>query len=170
MAGTFQQSLNYDYAFGVVGEIMRDGPLRAHQGYINTTNPANNVFGRVFTLNGDGKTVGAGGTGAIWGILANPKQHVSLGLSTLGPLAPVFALPNNVTADFAEFAKIVVALGGTHAATPGLQLQFAQADGQISVPAVAGTPDAGNTLFSCTVEDYPQPAEANNQLLVKINL
>lgn len=169
MAGTFQQSINYDFAFGVVGEIMRDGPLRAHVGYLNSGNAANNVFGRVFTLNGDGKTVGAGGTGAIWGILANPKQHVSLG-TTAGPLAPSFALPNNVVADFVEFAKIVVALGGTHAATPGLQLQFAQADGQISVPAVAGTPDAGNTLFNCYVEDYPQPAEANNQLLVRIQL
>lgn len=169
MAGTFQQSINYDFAFGVVGEIMRDGPLRAHVGYLNSGSAANNVFGRVFTLNGDGKTVGAGGTGPIWGILANPKQHVSLG-TTAGPLAPSFALPNNVVADFVEFAKVVVALGGTNAATPGLQLQFAQADGQISVPAVAGTPDSGNTLFNCYVEDYPQPAEANNQLLVRIQL
>jgi hypothetical protein len=169
MAGTFQQSINYDFAFGVVGEIMRDGPLRAHVGYLNSASAANNVFGRVFTLNADGKTVGAGGTGAIWGILSNPKQHVSMG-TTAGPLAPTFALPNNVVADFVEFAKIVVALGGTKAATPGLQLQFAQADGQISVPAAAGTPDAGNTLFNCYVEDYPQPAEANNQLLVRIQL
>lgn len=169
MAGTFQQSINYDYGFGVVGEIMRDGPLRAHQGYLNSGSAANNVFGRVFTLNGDGKTVGAGGTGAIWGILANPKQHVSLG-TTAGPLAPAFVLPNNVTADFAEFAKIVVALAGTHAAVPGVQLQFAQADGQISVPAVAGTPDAGNTMFNGWVEDYPQPAEGGAQLLIKINL
>lgn len=169
MAGTFQQSVNYDYGFGVVGEIMRDGPLRAHVGYLNTTVATNNVFGRVFTLNGDGKTVGAGGTGAIWGILANPKQHVTLGGAS-GPLSPSLALPNNVVADFAEFAKIVVALVGTHAATPSVQLQFAQADGQISVPAVAGTADSGNTMFNCWVEDYPQPAESGAQLLVRISL
>lgn len=169
MAGTFQQMLNYDYGFGVIGEIVRDGPLRAHVGYLNSASAANNVFGRVFTLNGDGKTVGAGGTGAIWGILANPKQHVSLG-TTVGPLAPAFVLPNNVVADFAEFAKLPVALVGTHAAVPGLQLQFAQADGQISVPAVPGTADSGNTMFNCWVEDYPQPAEAGAVMLVKINL
>jgi hypothetical protein len=169
MAGTFQQSINYDFAFGVVGEITRDGPLRAHVGYLNSGSATNNVFGRVFTLNGDGKTVGAGGTGAIWGIMGNPKQHVSMG-TTAGPLAPTFALPNNVVADFVEFGKITVALGGSKAAVAGLQLQFAQADGQLSIPAVAGTPDAGNTLFNCYVEDYPQPLESNNLLLVRIQL
>lgn len=167
---TFQSTINYDYGFGVPGEVTRDGPLRAHTGYLNTTSAANNVFGRVFTLNGDGKTVGAGGTGAIWGILSNPKQHVSFGTAANGPLAPSFALPNNVVADFAEFAKITVALAGTHAATPGVQLQFAQADGQISVPAVAGTADSGNTMFNCWVEDYPQPSESGALLLVRISL
>lgn len=167
---TFQSTLNYDFGFGVAGEIVRDGPLRAHVGYVNSATPANNIFGRMFTLNADGKTVGAGGTGAIWGILANPKQHVAFGTAANGPLAPTFTLNNNVVADFAEFAKIVVALGGSHAATPGLQLQFAQADGQISIPAVAGTADAGNTLFNGWVEDYPQPAEAGSLLLIKINL
>lgn len=166
---TFQSSINYDFGFGVAGEIVRDGPLRAHTGYLNSGNAANNVFGRVFTLNGDGKTVGAGGTGAIWGILANPKQHVSLG-APAGPLAPQFALSNNLIADFVEFGKIVVALVGTHAAVPGVQLQFAQADGQISVPAVAGTPDSGNTLLTAWVEDYPQPAEAGSLVMVRINL
>ena len=166
---TFQSSINYDYGFGIPGEIVRDGPMRDHTAYLNSASAANNVFGRVFTLNADGKTVGAGGTGAIWGILANPKQHVSMGGAN-GPLSPSFALPNNINADFVEFAKICVALGGAKAATPGLQLQFAQADGQISVPAVAGTADSGCTLFTCTVEDYPQPSEGGALMLVKVNI
>jgi hypothetical protein len=169
MAGTFQQSINYDYGFGIPGEIVRDGPLRAHIGYLNTTAPANNLFGSVFTLNNDGKTVGAGGTGDVWGILANPKQHVSLGNAN-GPLAPNFILPNNVTADFAQFAKIVTGLYGTKAAAAGLQVQFSQATGQISIPAVAGTPDAGNTLFNGWIEDYGQTAEGGALILLKINI
>lgn len=167
---TFQSTINYDYGFGIPGEIVRDGPLRAHVGYINTTDPTQNAFGRVFTLNGDGKTVGAGGTGAVWGILANPKQHVSMGSATLGPLAPVFALPNNIVADFVEFAKIVVPLYGTHAAAAGLQVQFSQANGQISIPAVAGTADSGNTLLNAWVEDYAQSSEGGALLLLKVAL
>ena len=167
---TFQGSINYDYGFGIPGEIVRDGPLRARTGYINSATPANNVFGRVFTLNADGKTVGAGGTGTVWGILANPKQHVSFGTAALGPLAPSFVLANNVVADFAEFAKIVAALTGTKAATPGLQVQYLQADGTISIPAVAGTADTGCTLLNAWVEDYPQPNEAGNLIMLKINL
>lgn len=166
---TFQNSINYDYGFGIPGEIVRDGPLRAHTGYVNTTTQANNVFGRMFTLNNDGKTVGAGGTGTIWGILANPKQHASFGGAS-GPLSPSFVLPNNVEADFAEFAKIVIALTGTVAATPGLQLQFSQADGTISLPATPGTADAGHTMFAGWIEDYPQPAEGGALVMAKINL
>lgn len=166
---TFQSTINYDYGFGIPGEIVRDGPLRAHVGYINTTDPTQNAFGRVFTLNGDGKTVGAGGTGAVWGILANPKQHVSMG-TTSGPLAPNFVLPNNITADFVEFAKIVVPLYGTKAAAAGLQVQFAQADGKISIPAVAGTADSGNTMLTAWVEDYAQSSESGALLLLKVAL
>lgn len=166
---TFQSTINYDYGFGIPGEIVRDGPLRAHVGYINTTDPTQNAFGRVFTLNGDGKTVGAGGTGAVWGILANPKQHVSMG-TTSGPLAPNFVLPNNITADFVEFAKIVVPLYGTKAAAAGLQVQFAQANGQISIPAVAGTADSGNTLLNAWVGDYAQSSEGGALLLLKVAL
>jgi hypothetical protein len=166
---TFQTSINYDYGFGIPGEVVRDGPLRAHVGYIKSANAANNVFGRVFTLNADGKTVGAGGTGEVWGVLANPKQHASFG-GAAGPLSPSFVLPNDVTADFAEFAKIVVALTGTVPATPGLQLQFKQSDGTISLPATPGTADSGCTMFNGWVEDYPQPAEGGALIMAKINI
>jgi len=171
MAGTFQQAINYDFGFGIPGEISRDGPLRAHIGYLLAAGgvTTNNSFGNVFTLNADGKTVGPGGTGAVWGILANPKQHVSMGNSN-GPLAPNFLLPNNVTADFVEFGKVIVPLYGTKAAVAGLQVQFATATGQISIPAAAGTPDAGNTLLPATVEDYGQTSEGGALILLKINL
>lgn len=169
MAGTFQQSINYDFGFGIPGEIIRDSAKRAHIGYLNSASAANNAFGSVFTLNGDGKTVGAGGTGDVWGILANPKQHVSMGVNNQA-LTPTFILPNNITADFVEFAKIVCPLYGTHAAAAGLQVQFSQANGEISIPAVAGTPDSGNTLLNAYIEDYGQSAQGGALILLKINL
>jgi hypothetical protein len=166
---SFQSTINYDFGFGIPGEIMRDGPLRAHIGYLNSGSATNNAFGRVFTLNGDNKTVGAGGTGAVWGILANPKQHVSMG-DSIGPLDPVFTLPNNITADFVEFAKVVCPLYGTKAAAAGLQVQFAQADGKISIPATAGTADANNTLLNAWVEDYGQSSQGGALILLKVAL
>lgn len=166
----FQESINYDFGFAVAGEIVRDGPVRARTLLINTAaGTTNNAFGRIFTFNADGKTVGAGGTGPIAGILANPKQHVSFGTSN-GPLFPVFTLPNQVLADFVEFAKIAVVLGGTKAATEGLQVQYAQADGTISIPATAGTPDAGCTLLSAYVGEYSQPTAPGGLIMVKCNL
>jgi hypothetical protein len=165
----FQASINYDFGFGTPGEIVRDGPKRSHIGYLNSASAANNAFGSVFTLKGDNNTVQAGGTGPVWGILANPKQHVSMGTAS-GPLVPVFTLPNNITADFIEFGKIIVPLYGTKAATAGLQVQFSQTNGQISIPATAGTADSGNTLLDAYVEDYGQTSEGGALLLLKINL
>lgn len=171
MPPLFQETINYDFGFGIPGEIVRDGPVRAHKGYINTAGGVTtyNAFGNVFTLNGDGETVGAGGTGPVWGILANPKQHVSMG-SNNNPLMPTFILPNDISADFVEFAKIVVPLYGTKAATQGLQVQFAQATGEISIPATAGTADSGCTLMQAWVEDCGQTSEGGALLLLKTNL
>lgn len=166
MPGTFQQALNYDYGFGVPGEIVRDGPLRSHPGYINTTTPANNVFGRGFTQAAAGGSVAAGGTGVFFGLLANPKQHASFGSPTLGPLAPNFALPNNVIADFVTFAMIVAQL--STAAQIGQQVQMSQADGSLSIPVVPGTPDAAHTMIPAWVEDYPQPT-VNDLVLLRVS-
>lgn len=152
---SFQTTVKYDYGFGLPGEIVRDGPLRSHPGYLNSGNAANNVFGRAFTQSAADGTVAAGGTGVFFGILINPKAHASQGGAS-GPLSPSFALPNNTTGEFAEMAKLVLAV--TNACPVGTQLQFAQADGQISAPATPGTADAGNTLMNCIVDDYKQTA------------
>jgi hypothetical protein len=162
---TFQSAVNYDYGFGIPGEIVRDGPLRSHPGLINTGAPANNVFGRAFTQLPAGGTVAAGGTGVFFGILANPKQHASFG-GTAGPLSPSFALPNQVVADFVHFGLLVAQL--TTAATIGEQVQMSQADGSLSIPAVPGTPDALHTMIPAWVEDYPQP-NTNNLVLLRVS-
>lgn len=150
---TFQSTVNYDFGFGIPGEIVRDGPLRSHPGYINSTNAANNVFGRAFTQPAAGGAVTAGGTGVFFGLLANPKQHASFG-GTSGPLSPSFVLPNNVTADFVYMGLIVAQL--TTAAQIGQQVQFSNTDGSLSIPATPGTPDSGHTMIPAYVEDYVQ--------------
>lgn len=161
----FQASINYDYGFGIPGEVVRDGPLRSHPGLINTATPANNVFGHAFTQLPAGGTVAAGGTGVFFGFLANPKQHASFG-GAAGPLSSSFALPNQVVADFVHFGMIVAQL--TNAAVIGQQVQFAQATGALSIPAVPGTADAGNTMAPAWVEDYPQP-NTNNLVLLRVS-
>jgi len=165
MTGTFQQAVNYDYGFGIPGEIVRDGPVRSHPGLINTGTPANNVFGRGFTQAAAGGTVAAGGTGVFFGLLANPKQHASFG-GAAGPLSPSFALPNQVVADFATFAIIVAQL--STAATIGQQVQMSQADGSLSIPVVPGTADAAYTLIPAWVEDFPQPT-VNDLVLLRVS-
>lgn len=106
---TFQSTVNYDYGFGIPGEIVRDGPMRSHPGYLNSGSAANNVFGRAFTQPAAGGAVVAGGTGVFFGLLGNPKQHASFGGAS-GPLSPSFALPNNVVADFVYMGLIVAQL------------------------------------------------------------
>lgn len=75
----FQQKVNFDYGFGIPGEVAFDGPTRAKPGVLKSDDEKNNVFGRVFTLNADGKTIGAGGEGEFWGILGDPKSHTYTG-------------------------------------------------------------------------------------------
>lgn len=162
---TFQSTINYDFGFGIPGEIVRDGPLRSKPGLINTATPANNVFGRAFTQASSGGTVAAGGTGVFFGILANPKQHASFG-GAAGPLSPSFALPNQVVADFVNFGIIVAQL--STAATIGEQVQMTNATGALSIPAVPGTPDSGCTLIPAWVEDYPQPT-VNDLVLLRVS-
>lgn len=145
---TFQASINYDYGFGIPGEVVRDGPLRAHTGYIVSGSATNNVFGRMFTRNTD-NTVAAGGSGILWGILANPKQHVSFG-TTVGPLAPSFTLPNNITADFVEFGKICVQV--LAAALPGNQVIYRITDGVLDsvVPTATFTGAIATAVLTVT--------------------
>lgn len=99
----FQQKVNFDYGFGVVGEVSFDGPLRSKPGILKSADQANNVFGRVFTLNDDG-TVRAGGEGAFWGVLGNPKEHTFTG--RIGDEGSNAFLPNGISAAFYDMAII----------------------------------------------------------------
>lgn len=145
---TFQSTVNYDYGFGIPGEIVREGPLRAHPGIISSASAANNVFGRAFTQAAAGGKVAAGGTGIFFGLLANPKQHASFG-GTLGPLSPTFALPNETIADFVTMGLICVQLAT--AAQIGNQVTYDTTTGALDSVAVTASFTASQATTVLTV-------------------
>lgn len=119
----FQTAISNNIAFGVVGELFLDGPLRAQPGRLTGATPANNVVGRAFTIADDATAsfdtsddpqpldVVAGGSGVFAGILANPKVYVAAGTAADGTLAPTLTLPNNTMVELVqECAGLIVTL------------------------------------------------------------
>lgn len=88
-----QSSVNTFYTTGFVGEIIKDGPLRATTWDLNgqTTNP--NQIGYAFTATSTSGVAQVGGTGAFAGILVNPKDYALFGTQAGGTLAPSIILP-----------------------------------------------------------------------------
>lgn len=153
---TFQTTVRFDYGYGVVGESRKHGSRRAKPALINTTNAANNVVGRAFTYNNDGKTVGAGGTGVLAGILANPKQYASFGTSAGGPLAPTITLPNNTIGEMVEADYGLVVQLTNNNAKIGDYIVFLQADGTLqSVTPGAALPTGSTQIHGAMVDDVP---------------
>lgn len=110
----FQSSVSLQQGFGVVGELMLDGPLRAAPYTIVSADATNNVFGRAFTVTSEG-VAAAGGTGVFAGILVNPKNNASYGTSAGGTLAPTLTIANNALAQCLIMGEIIVALPGAAA-------------------------------------------------------
>lgn len=107
----FQSTVDINQGFGVIGELFLDGPVRAQPLTIDSADAANNVIGRYFTIDAENDNKArAGGTGAIAGILANPKVYASYGTSVGGPLAPTLTLPNEVEAEFVTMGSVIVTL------------------------------------------------------------
>lgn len=119
---TFQSTVFNNIGFGVVGELFLNGPLRAQPGRLDSTDAANNVMGRAFTIKDDATAsfetaadpqpldVQAGGSGVFAGILANPKVYALSG--TAGDtLASSLTLPNNTMVELVqECAGVVITL------------------------------------------------------------
>jgi hypothetical protein len=119
----FQQTIGANIAFGVVGELFLEGPLRAQPAILSSATPANNVIGRAFFILDDATgsydtiadpqplEVGAGnvsGTQVFAGILANPKVYANYG--TVGDsLAANLVVPNTTMVELVqESAGIII--------------------------------------------------------------
>jgi hypothetical protein len=104
----FQNSVRADLTTGYVGEIAYGSAIRATSFSLNSSDQAQNIIGRYFTVNADG-TVAAGGAGDIAGIMINPKGQVSQGTSA-GTLQPTLQVNNNKTAEFLSNGIVYVNL------------------------------------------------------------
>lgn len=146
---TFQSSVSFDQGFGVVGEIFLDGPMRAQPLILDSTDPADNVIGRYFTIDATTGKAEAGGTGAIGGILANPKAYSSNGTVADGPLAPTLVLPNETVAEFLTMGEVIVSLAAD--ADIGDLVLYDTTDGSLSVAAPVATFTASQSTTTLTV-------------------
>lgn len=120
---------------GLPGELAFDGPSRGGVAIINSTDAANNVFGRMLTYNDeDVETLQAGGTGALAGVLQHPKAW-AVGSSTV---------PNNSICEFMIEGEIYVTLGATGAI--GAALYYETATGIITPTAAGGVVIPGASI------------------------
>ncbi len=133
---TLQSTVALVQGFGVVGEQAFDGPLRAVPAVIKHATAANIVVGRFFTVDATDGTYRPGGTGAVGGLLVNPKALASIGTSAGGPLAPTLTVPTGTIGEFATMGEFIVALA--NAAALGDKVMFDQTTGALSaLPPVA---------------------------------
>lgn len=150
----FQSTVSKNIGFGVVGEFFLDGPVRAHPGRLDSTDAANNVIGRAFTVKDDATAsfetsadpqpldVQAGGTGVFAGILATPKDYALYGTSAGGTLAASLALPNNTMVELVqECPGIIITLAA--ACAIGDWVWFNTTTGILETTAPAASAPAG---------------------------
>lgn len=104
----FQQSVKSALAFGIVGELFLDGPVRSSPWTLQSGAQVNRI-GRAFTVVSEGVAM-VGGAGAFAGILANPKNYALTGASG-NPLAASLDLPNNAIGELVTMGQIIVDLG-----------------------------------------------------------
>ena len=92
----FQSTVALNQGFGVVGEVVFEGPLRATPGVLKGT-AANIVVGRAFSIDPADGQYTPGGSFGFGGILSNPKALQSVGTTANGPLdtRPVAAVTSS---------------------------------------------------------------------------
>lgn len=138
---------------GVPGDIANYGPHRGTARMMNSDDPANNVFGRFFTLDADGHAQ-AGGEGAFGGILIHSKEHVSYGTDNFAYGAR-FSIPNGVVGTLMEMGCVFIQLPEGVNANEGDTLNYDTTTGVIGV-GMPGTGEAAipnAVIYRGNVED-----------------
>lgn len=155
-AATFQSTVNVNYAFGVIGELIVDSPTRVEPLTLDATGGS---VGNYFTKSNStgiatqGGTIASGTVAA--GFLVNPKTYKSIGSTST--LDPVFTLAGNSIGEFLTMGTIVV--NSTTAANIGDQVQYNTTTGAISCVAPGAIATAGNALIpTATVWRYTTAA------------
>jgi len=153
----FQSTVSINQAFGVVGELIQDEPIRAETLLIGTGGFTVGYAGCKSNSTNVATMGGTVGTGVLFaGILINPKNYASGG-TTSGPLAPTLTLPANSQGEFLTFGTVVVAITG--AANIGDQVQYNTTTGALSCVAPGAAASGGNALIpNATVYRFPTAA------------
>ena len=139
----FQSAVNINQAFGVVGELIQDEPIRAE------------------TL-----LVGAGGfTVGYAGCKSNSTNVATMGGTASAPLAPTMTLPANSQGEFLTFGTVVVAITG--AANIGDQVQYHTTTGALSCVAPGAAASASNALIPNAVV-YRFPTAASGLIAIRL--
>lgn len=145
MVAQFQSAVNFYEAFGVVGDMILDGPVRSGPLTVNSSGTPN-LVGNAFTLTNTGAIAGnnsnqsnagtckVGGTGLFAGILVNSKAYSTNGGSG-GPLTPTLAIPDNSIGEFMGMGQVVANLPG--GASVGDLVTYDPATGNLnSIPPI----------------------------------
>jgi len=168
-AAAFQSTINASQGFGLIGELLFDGPTRAQPGVLKGT-AAYLVVGRYFTIDASDGTFVPGGTGAQGGILANPKALVSFGTSVGGPLAPTLIVPAGEVGEFVTMGSMVVALAA--ACAIGDKVAYDTTTGVLSTvaPGVSVTGSIATTVLTVTAVAAGSAPLAVGQVLSGANV
>jgi hypothetical protein len=115
-AASFQSTVYAKPAFGVVGEIFDNGPVKCQPYTIDSASAAYNVFGRAFSITSEGlaEAGNASGTKQFAGILVNPKTNPLYGDGT-NQLNPSLLAPEQSVCQLLTMGSIVVAFATTAA-------------------------------------------------------
>lgn len=124
----FQSTIALAQGFGMVGEIILEGPTRALPAVLKGT-AANIAVGRAFTRDAADGQYQPGGVGVFGGILSNPKSLASIGTAAGGPLAPTLVVPAGTVGELLSMGGLLVRL--ENACKPGDKVQFSQTDGTL---------------------------------------
>lgn len=155
----FQQSVRFQQAAGLPGEVAADGPHRSTTFRLiaSTATPAATLtFGRVFGYSTPSEVSNPNGLAAIGvaepggsnfaGVLINPKEHVAYGTTAGGPLGATYSLPPESWGELCTMGIIfaIVIAADAAAGVPNASLAY-NASGQI-VSFVGALP-ANTTLI-----------------------
>ncbi len=148
-AATFQSTVNINYGFGVIGELIVDGPQRADSLTLDASGGTiGNAFTKSKTTNIATQGGVIGGSAIFAGILADPKVYASRGVSA-SPLDPTLVLPGNSQGEFVTMGTIVVNLAT--AANIGDQVTYDTTTGALSAVAPVATFTASQATTVLTV-------------------
>lgn len=165
----FQSTVAAQIGFGVVGELAYEGPLRAQPAILDSTTPANNIFGRGATIKAgatgafvNGSTTAADpkplvaaigeGAGVFAGLLVSPKEHALAGTSAGGTLAASLTLPNGVPCNLATEGDFNVQFAA--ATNPGDSVFVRHTDGVLITTAPGAATPANSIGPIGTVERF----------------